>query len=783
MKIIVIPLFIMALICVSLPTYPEELPIPTYNNSLIISIEHNVSDSAEVDHILNNFNFGLYAWLSFSRTTITVDLGWHHNLRNVSEGIQNTKNEINAMIEAARDKNVRLHIVLTSGLARGLSVYSEAKEEDIRNCKWYSDNKLAEDNQIFQPNAMNSIISGTFSRYARKVRANLDAKAQSFLAFLKQKMDENPDVFVAISGWGETEFNPFRADQNKSIQDVLCDYSPFIILEFIDWIRQTGLYDSATGKYAGEGFSQGGIKYQGDAGLTAFNQDFGTSFGTWELKYFNWSLNDDYDSNPEDTSNDDPHRIPYSSYSHGNMLPTSGANYIANGFDPPRKMEPGNTFWDLWERFGETVVHYFVKDMAKWASEAGIPANKWYSHQILADYLFNAKPYVPSMHLNGAIIEYDPETYPPGLDVPESSVDFILQEFIEVYNHSPHVINFWRWWDDKKEHRFKGMNKEQALAEFINLVRDKARRTDLNFVYDPPQVTGFSGRYIGTTETSRRPTGQTEHMQITIDQNIWRGHPWEWKDWGDFAFFEVYRGDSANIPGDPAHLLGTTENYTFEDRTANSGRNYYYKIRAVNKKGKTGPFSEEMRLPAFVLILTAGPGGTTDPPPGIYTYSSGTNVLLTALPAQGYLFSNLSGDLHSTRNPESLLMNTDKDVKANFLELIVLPPANITGNKYENRSLIQMEYVIVLTWEPNPLNHDIIQYNIYLLDDPMPEISDQFDITTQELLAELDANTFSYTRRRINDNKPYTFAITALNRDLKESFPSLIFFEVKMNKQ
>ncbi len=772
MKIKVLPLFIMALVCVSLLSYPEELPIPTYDNSLIISIEHDVSDSAEVDYILNNFNFGFYAWLSFSRTTITVDLGWHHNLGNAFEGIQNTKNEINAMIEAARAENVRLHIVLSSGLARGLSVYGEAKEEDIRNCKWYSDNKLASDSQISQPKAINSIIFGTFSRYARKLRANLEVKAQAFLAFLKQKMDENPDVFIAISGWGEVEFNPFRADQNKSIQDVFCDYSPFIILEFIDWIRQTGLYDSATGKYAGEGYSQGGTLYQGAAGLTAFNQDFGTSFGTWDLKYFNWSLNDDYDSNPEDTSNNDPHLIPYSSYSHGNMMPTSGANYIANGFDPPRTMEPGHTFWDLWKLFGETVVHSFVKDMAKWASEAGIPVNKWYSHKIQADYLFNTKPDPPSMHSNWAIMEYDPETFPLSLDGPESSVDFILQEFIEVYNHGPHVINFWRWWDDNKEHRFKGMNKEQALAKFINLVRDKARRTDLNFVFDPPKVTGFSGRFIGTTKNLPRRTHQTENMQITIDQCIWSGHPWEWKDWGDFAFFEVYRGDSANIPGDPAHLLGTTENYTFEDRTANSGRNYYYKIRAVNKKGKAGPFSEEMRLPAFLLILTAGPGGTTDPPPGIYTCSSGTNVLLTALPAKGYIFSSLSGDLYSTSNPESLLMNTYKDVKANFLELIVLPPLNITGNKYENRSLIQMEYVIVLTWEPNPLNQDIIQYNIYLLDGG-----------TYKLLAELDANTFSYTRRRISDNTPYTFAITALNRDLKESFPSLIFFEVKMKKQ
>ncbi len=808
MKFKALPLFLWAFACVSLFLYPEELPIPTYNNSLIISIEHSVLDTAEVDYILNNFNFGLYAWPAFSRTTITVDLGWHQNLNRASEGIQETKAAINTMIEAARAKKVRLHIVLSSGLARGLSVYHEAKQEDIRNCEWYNDNKIAADNQIVQGNAMNSTVFGTFSRYARKLRANLEAKAQVFLAFLKQKIDENPDVFIAISGWSDAEFNPFRADQSKSHQDVFADYSPFIILEFVDWIRHTGLYDSTNGKYAGEGFSQGGDKYQGIAGLATFNLDFGTSFRTWDLKYFNWNLNDDYDINPEDTTNNDPHRIPFSSYSHGNMLPTSGANYIADGFDPPRTMKPGNIFWDLWNLFRETVIHHFVKDMAKWASEAGIPANMWYSHQSNKNSSYpssasplwtaNVLPYgspgakicdikhptwfdhttlfsleeMAAMHSNWAILEYDPETYPVGLDVPESSVELLHQELMKIYSHSPHVINIYRWWDDNKEHRFKGMNKERALAKFINRVRDKARKTDLNFVFDPPQVFGFSGRYIGTAKNSLRRSTQSKNMLITIDRNIWKGQPWEWKDWGDFAFFEVYRGNTPDFPGDPAHLIGTTKNYTFEDWTTTPGRNYTYKIRAVNTKGKAGPFSDEKRLPAFCLILTAGPGGTTDPPPGIYNYSSGTKVLLTALPAQGYIFSNLSGDQISTTNPVSLIMTSDKEIKANFLEFTVLPPLNLTGDKYQNRSLLQIEYVIVLKWESNPLNQDIFRYNVY-----------QLDGGKYELLAELNANTFSFTRRRVNDNKQYTFALTAINRDLEESVPVFIVFELKEKKQ
>jgi len=139
----------------------------------------------------------------------------------------------------------------------------------------------------------------------------------------------------------------------------------------------------------------GGAKYQGAQGLSQFNADFGAAFSSWDLKYFNWSLADDYDQNPVDDVNNDPNRIPWASYSHGNMMPVSGPSYVPGGFDPPRTMTIGNKFYDLWNLFRETMVANFVKDMARWASEAGYPADRWYSHQIPADYLFGSSPSSP----------------------------------------------------------------------------------------------------------------------------------------------------------------------------------------------------------------------------------------------------------------------------------------------------------------------------------------------------------------------------------------------------
>ena len=398
--------------------HSEELPIPTYQNSLIISIEHRLTNPDEVDYIKNNFNFGLYAWLSFSLTYLAPVLDWHSDWSTAADklqgrivwnkelrptlyslqGIQSFKDSVNPLINAAKQENVLLHIVLCSGLARGLPIYRDAKEEDIRNSQWYNDNNIASNGQIINPDVLSIHVFGTLSRYARKMRANLEAKATAALVFFKQKMDENPNVFSALSGWGEAEFNHGRINHQKTIQDYFCDYSPFAVLEFRDWICHTGMYDDTSGKYKGEGYSQGGSKYQGLDGLNQFNLDFTTNFTSWDLKHYNWSLSDDYDENPQDYINNDPNRIPFSSYSQGNMLPSQGINFIEGGFDPPRVMGypvdfPGhNIFWDLWNLFRETMVHNFIKDMAIWVSEAGIPPEKWYSHQIPADYLWGSSP-------------------------------------------------------------------------------------------------------------------------------------------------------------------------------------------------------------------------------------------------------------------------------------------------------------------------------------------------------------------------------------------------------
>jgi uncharacterized repeat protein (TIGR02543 family) len=570
-------------------------------------------------------------------------------------------------------------------------------------------------------------------------------------------------------------------------------------LEFRDWVCHIGMYHDTSGEYGGQGYSAGGAIYQGASGLQQFNQDFGTSFTTWDLKYYDWSLTDDYDTDPTDDVNNDPHRIPYGDYSHGDMMPTSGPDYTAGGFDPPRVMEPGDVFWDLWNLFRETVVHHFVMDMARWVEEAGISAERWYSHQIPGDYLFGTNadvinknpryytgasplwtadiqpygsmgatiydikfpvdvyppefartteygvPAISSMSDNWAIMEYDPETYPPGMEVSESPASFILEQYLRIYQYNVHLINFWRWWDSSGEHRIKGMNKEIALGDFIDAVRDKGRHTDLDFVFDPPRVHGFKGEHDEASGVNR----------LTFSRKIWKGLDWEWTDWGDFSRFKIYRGESPDFPEGADHLQGETKEYAYEDLHAKRGKTYYYRVKAVNSKGRAGVSSLTLKLPhdvVYILDLRAERGGITDPCSGIYGLDAGISLDISAVPEQGYIFVGWSGDAGGEQNPLTVVMDGNKTVKAVFLEDRLYPPLNFKGKRVVNASLVLREYIDLLTWEPNPLNRNVEKYRIY------EETGGE-----DRLLAEVDAGTYEYLRRGADGQAAYTYSLAAVD--------------------
>ena len=324
----------------SAPLSAQELPRPTLDNSLVVSIEHSPADSAEVDYIKANFPFGLYAWLSFSITTVPIDMSWTQALdpASASAGIAAFKAQVNAYVAAAKAKKVRLHLVLTSGLARNVSIYKPAKIEDIRNAQWYNDNKLASDAQIAAPDPSPRLRHGHALALCPQGPGQSLRQVQGRGRVPQAGHGRQPRHARCRQrlGRGRAQFQPDRS--RREPPGILLRLSPRSPSSSSGIGSSTPAFmTTRQGTYRAQGFPGGGAKYQGAAGLTQFNADYGTSFTTWDLLFYNWSLADDYDQDPTDTANPDPHRIPFSSYNHGHMMPADPEHgLIVGGFDPPR---------------------------------------------------------------------------------------------------------------------------------------------------------------------------------------------------------------------------------------------------------------------------------------------------------------------------------------------------------------------------------------------------------------------------------------------------------------
>jgi hypothetical protein len=72
--------------------------------------------------------------------------------------------------------------------------------------------------------------------------------------------------------------------------------------------------------------------------------------------------------------------------------------------------------------------------------------------------------------------------------------------------------------------------------------------------------------------------------------------------------------------------------------------------------------------PTYFLAITTTAGGTTDPAPGIYSYTSNSTVQVTAIPNPNYLFNNwiLDGVPTGSDNPINILMDRNHSLEAVF---------------------------------------------------------------------------------------------------------------------
>lgn len=236
----------------------------------------------------------------------------------------------------------------------------------------------------------------SYSRYARRQYQVREAYMREVAKIFASRMALYPETFVGVAGDGETELSNSRIAEVGGVAGPgLADYSPFAIAEFRDWIRGAGLY-AAGQLYAGEGYINA-ARYAADTtpndtngdGIS-FNSDFGTSFDTWALKHFDWSLTD--------STTSDPNAIPAAVYGAPGFSASPAGNPA--GFDAPRTRDT-SPWWTLWARFRETMVWHHNRDLARWmtttttSTGASIPVTHWFAYQIPTDYMFGHTPESP----------------------------------------------------------------------------------------------------------------------------------------------------------------------------------------------------------------------------------------------------------------------------------------------------------------------------------------------------------------------------------------------------
>jgi CubicO group peptidase (beta-lactamase class C family) len=92
-------------------------------------------------------------------------------------------------------------------------------------------------------------------------------------------------------------------------------------------------------------------------------------------------------------------------------------------------------------------------------------------------------------------------------------------------------------------------------------------------------------------------------------------------------------------------------------------------------------------------------------------------------------------------------------------------PSEVSVQQVENRGLLTRETIHAIKWLPNPRNsgENITRYKIYR----------QID-EHRSLLAEVDANTFEYWHRKVDEDTAYIYAVSAVTGDDRESTPMFV---------
>jgi len=134
-------------------------------------------------------------------------------------------------------------------------------------------------------------------------------------------------------------------------------------------------------------------------------------------------------------------------------------------------------------------------------------------------------------------------------------------------------------------------------------------------------------------------------------------------------------GEGSYVSGTSVTIVATRNTgYTFVNWTdkitgtiASTSASYTFALTANRS------FVANFVLNTYTLNVTAINGSVVKNP-NQTTYNHGSQVVLTATPAAGFVFTSWTGDATGTTNPLTITMNANKNITANFTAIVVPAP-------------------------------------------------------------------------------------------------------------
>jgi hypothetical protein len=490
----------------------SQLTSGTYENSLVLAplyIEYqNASDqefASQVQQLKTQIpaapyvkvGFGTFLTLSFPDVPLDAPLDPSAMAQDVST--------IDTIVDRARTNGIVVHVALISGFFHNANPLRYAAiRQDVRNAQWFADGYIADPSQLQDPSKVPASVWVTPSRYAQPLRSRIEEGVRRIAQRLAQKMRQYPETLLTVSGDGEVEltfernFSEQGTQPSNLKQIIYTDYSPFMVAEFRDSMRA---------RYPGD--LNPNTDDDGDG--HTFNRDFGQSFTSWNLQYFD-------NSGP----------ISFAQYVNlPDKLPKSGPYFLQGGFDAPRQEKTDDPFWSAWIDFRKKAVGNWVKDFATWMTSSAdpdtgftIPPSHLYTHQIPADLIFGKNddprlktsasyietavidplgstgvtafngwdgrhsfetatpPLFSTLFMtsnNWGIMEYNPSLPYANNIAPNSDPQYYATQLRNLWNFRPHLLVPFGWSDDpsRKAANIKGSPFQKALRDFVASVGKK----------------------------------------------------------------------------------------------------------------------------------------------------------------------------------------------------------------------------------------------------------------------------------------------------------------------